>query len=212
MEPINLIEQLSKLMEAHDVPFHIEQEWLVPYGKLPAIRATWYPRDKNGLLEVDVILDDERIINECFAGLGSGSDAINDALQNFSINSFHVLLAAFWQINDPEQTATEEWNINGKLYTVYIGNFGTRGSDGISPEIPEKLFDTLEQTIKKKQHEHDISWFRFFFCDVSGEHTFEALKNNEEWETILPGLKSLPWKSSEGYYSVRSFIVLKAHK
>jgi hypothetical protein len=69
MEPITLVKELSDLIEAHEVPFHVEDEWVVPSSKLPAIRAKWYPREDNGLLEVDVLLEDERIINECFAGI-----------------------------------------------------------------------------------------------------------------------------------------------
>ena len=95
MEPITLEKELSELMSAHDIQFHIENEWVVPYGKLPAIRATWYPREESGLLEIDVLLEDQRFINECFAGVGSGRSGLNDALQNFCVNSFHVLLASF---------------------------------------------------------------------------------------------------------------------
>lgn len=211
MESIDLLDKLSEIMEAHDVPFHTENEWVVPYGKLPAVRATWYPREHNGVLEVDVLLEDERIINECFAGIGAGEKAINDAIQNFCVNSFHVFLAAFWQLNDSEQVTTEEWKIGSKSYTAYVGNFGTRGSEETSPEIPENLFKTIEKIIQNEAIKDKVSWFRCFFCDVSGEHTFEALKNNEVWESGLGALKSLPWKESNGYYSVRNFLVLKEH-
>jgi len=197
-------------MDAHDVQYQIKNEWVVPFGRLPAVRATWYPSEHNGVLEVDVLLEDKRIINECFAGIGSEEEGIKDAIQNFCVNSFHVLLAAFWQLNDAEQVTTEEWKIQNKPYTVYIGNFGTRGSAEASPEIPESLFKTIEKTIKNESIDQQINWFRCFFCDVSGDHTFEALKNNEVWEAGLNAMKTLSWKKSEGYYSVRNFLVLKA--
>jgi len=211
MEPIVLVNQISDLMNAHKVPFHVEDEWIVPHGKLPALRGTWYPDEQNGRLDIDVLLDDNRIINECFAGIGSESEGINDALQNFCVNSYHVLLSAFWQNNDyPEQLTIEKWTINNNVFKVYIGNFGTRGSDGVSPEIPKNLFETIEYTIKNETLHHKVSWFRCFFCDISGDHIFEALKNNEVWESGMNALKALPWKCTNGYYSVRNFIVLIA--
>lgn len=209
MEPITLERELSELMSAHDIQFHIENEWVVPYGKLPAIRATWYPREKSGLLEIDVLLEDQRIINECFAGVGSGRSGLNDALQNFCVNSFHVLLASFWGSNDPNQVMTELWNIEGKEYTAFIGNFGTRGSVEVDAEIPAGLFEIIEKTIKSEPSTAKLSWFRCFFCDISGEHTFEALKNNEVWESGVSALQSLPWVRTNGYYSVRNFLVLR---
>ena len=211
MKTINLKKQLSDLMAAHHVPFHVEDEWVVPFSKLPAIRATWFPSESTGRLEVEILLDDHRVITESFAGIGTGDEGVNDALQSFCVNSFHVLLAAFWQVNDPEQVTVEEWNIQGKPFSAFIGNFGTRGSDGVEPVIPDKLFDVIEHTIKQESIEHDIAWFRCFFCDVSGEHIFEALKNNEIWESGVSALKSLPWINSEGYYSVRSFVVFKSN-
>jgi hypothetical protein len=209
MEPITLVKELSDLIEAHEVPFHVEDEWVVPSSKLPAIRAKWYPREDNGLLEVDVLLEDERIINECFAGIGSGREGINDALQNFCVNSFHVLLASLWGLNIPDQVMTENWNLEGKEYTAYIGNFGTRGSAEVEAEIPDGLFEVIEKAIKSESLMDKLSWFRCFFCDVSGEQTFEALKNNEVWESGVSALKSLPWLKTKGYYSVRNFLVLR---
>jgi len=209
MEPVSLVKKISDLISAHEVPFHVEDEWVVPMSKLPAIRATWYPREENGRLEVDVLLGDERIINECFAGIGSGSQGINDALQNFSVNSFHVLLAAFWEVNDQDQVMSEKWSFHGKTYTVFIGNLGTRGSKGVNPEIPDKLFESIENAIKNEPLQNKLSWFRCFFCDVSGNQTFEALKNNEDWQPGLSALQSLPWLKTNGYYSVRNFLIIK---
>lgn len=209
MEPITLEKQLSELMSAHNIQFHVENEWIVPFSKLPAIRATWYPRQESGLLEVDVLLEDQRIINECFAGIGAGQSGLNDALQNFCVNSFHVLLAAFWELNDPDQVMTELWNIDGKEYTAFIGNFGIRGSVETDAEIPDHLFDVITNTIKIEPSLEGLSWFRCFFCNISGNLTFETLKNNELWESGVSALQSLPWAKKNGYYSVRNFLVLR---
>jgi len=129
------------------VPFHVEDEWVVPMSKLPAIRATWYPRE-------------EKVVRES-------------------------------TMPDQDQVMSEKWSFHGKTYTVFIGNLGTRGSKGVNPE------------------QNKLSWFRCFFCDVSGNQTFEALKNNEDWQPGLSALQSLPWLKTNGYYSVRNFLIIK---
>jgi hypothetical protein len=208
VEPTSLVDKISALMEAHSVPFHIEDDWVVPLNKLPAIRANWYPRDGSGRLDVEILLNDNRVIYECFAGIGSGTDGVADALQNFCVNSFHVLLACFWEAIDKNQVEIGRWNVKGKPFTAYIGNFGTRGSAGIEAKIPQNLYPELERTIKSESLDESIHWFRVFFCEVAGEFTFEALKDNESWENGENTLQSLNWEKQNGYYSVRNFIVL----
>ena len=209
MEPVDLKNYLCDLFEGHEVPFHTENEWVVPYGRLPAVRATWFQKEGSGVFEVEVLLEDNRIINECFSGFGEGKDGILSGLENFCVNSFHVLLSAFWDKHEPEQVQIENWAISGKEYKAYIGNFGTRATSGVEPVIPENLFDNIENSIRMDNLGDNVSWFRFFFASVSGDFIFEALKENEIWETGISTLKSIPWGSPEGYYSVRNFIVLK---
>lgn len=209
MEPISITKEISDLFLSHEIPFHAEGEWIVPFSKLPAMRATWFQREGSGVLEIEVLLEDERIVNECFAGIGSSIEGIKDALQNFCVNSFHVFLAAFWELNDSDQVVTETWSFHGKKYTSFIGNFGTRCSAGEKAEIPEGCLESIQTAIQNSPLEFSVSWFRCFFCNFAGERTFEALKNNEVWELGLSALQSLNWKEKESYYSVRSFLIIK---
>ena len=208
MEPIDLKEYISELFQTHDVPFHTENEWIVPYGELPAIRSTWFQKETSGVFEVEVLLDGGRIINECFSGFGVGKEGILNGLENFCVNSFHVLLAAFWKKHDSEQVEIENWLINGINYKAYIGNLGTRATKGVDASIPENLFESLEKAIKNEALESEVSWFRVFFGSISDDFTFEALKENEVWENGVSMLASQAWEKPEGYYSVRNFIVL----
>ena len=209
MESIDLKEYISELFQAHDVPFHTENEWVVPYGELPAIRSTWFQKETIGVFEVEVLLDGGRIINECFSGFGVGKDGILSGLDNFCVNSFHVLLSAFWNKHDSEQVEVENWLINGTNYKAYIGNLGTRATKGVEASIPENLVESLEKAIKNEALESEVSWFRVFFGSVSGKFTFEALKENEVWEKGISMLSAQLWEKPEGYYSVRNFIVLR---
>lgn len=208
-EPVDLHKYLRELFKSHEVPFHVENEWVVPFGTLPAIRGTWYQNEHSGVFEVEVLLEDKRILNECFSGFGIGEQGILNGLENFCINSFHVLLAAFWSKAVPAQVDIEKWTINGSLYDVYIGNFGTRATEGVEPHIPNNFFESIENTIKNEKINHDLSWFRLFFGSVSGNFTIEALKDNEYWGSGESLLKSQEWQTPLGFYSVRNFIILR---
>ncbi len=195
---------LLSLFERHGIECTTHNDWIVPNSELPAIRATWFPGPSSGRLDEGIMIE------ECFAGLGEGAVGLHDALTNFTVNSFHVLLAALWNQNDETQVSTEDWSIGGRQYTAYIGNFGTRGSEGVIADVPADLFAQVESVIKLDSLIGDLHWFRFFFCNVAGQRTFEALKDNETWDPGTRCLEGVRWADSMGYYSVRLFVVLRA--
>ena len=201
---------LLRLFERHGIECTTHNDWIVPNSELPAIRATWFPGPSSGRLDVQAFVRDGTTIEECFAGIGEGEVGLHDALTNFTMNSFHVLLAALWNQNDETQVTTEYWNIDGRQYTAFIGNFGTRGSKGVVADVPTDLFSRVESVIKLDSLMDDLHWFRFFFCNVAGQRTFEALKDNETWDSGMRCLEGVQWADSMGYYSVRLFVVLRA--
>jgi hypothetical protein len=203
-------EALCELLSRHGLDCAMEQEWVAPNGQLPAIRAQWHSRKNTGRLDVQVLLGKDRVIMECFVGIGTGQSGFADALSNFMRNSLHVLLSSLWGIEDDQQVLRENWEIGGRQFTAYIGNFGRRASGGIDVEVPKGLFETIENRIRRECLSGDVHWFRFFFCNLAGQHTYEALKDNEPWETGLEGLKGIAWPETDGYYSVRNFIVLRS--
>ena len=210
MTPLEITSYLRQLFEAHEIECITEHDWAVPRSELPALRALWYPGESSGRLEVRVLLQDNRIIDESFAGVGTGDKAVHDALTNFTVNSFHVLLASLWGLNDPDQVVTENWTIGEKRFSAFIGNFGTRGSVGVTPQVPDGLFASIASAIKSEILGEDIHWFRLFFGNIAGAFTFEALRDNEPWEAGVRCLENIPWLAVNGYYSVRLFVVLRA--
>ncbi|CAN7342620.1 DUF6348 family protein [Pseudoduganella sp. LjRoot289] len=201
---------LVRLFEGHGIECTTHNDWVVPNSELPALRATWFPGSSSGRLDVQAFVREGVTIDECFAGIGEGEVGLNDALTNFTVNSFYVLLAALWNQNDETQVTTEDWSIGGRRYTAFIGNFGTRGSEGVTADIPADLFAQLENVIKLDSLMGNLHWFRFFFCNVAGQRTFEALKDNEIWEAGTRCLEGVQWADSMGYYSVRLFVALRA--
>lgn len=210
METIEPVIELKRLLERHGLDCVVENDWVVPNATLPAIRGLWYPYEVNGVLNIQVLIKDGLVVEECFAGLGEGLQAFRDAFHNFMVNSLHVLLAALWGANDPEQVTTEQWRIGDKEFTAYIGNFGTRASEGTHPAIPDGLFEAIERAVKKQALPGNYHWVRTFFCNLNGEWTFEALLDNENWAEGIDCLQALTWEKSRGYYSVRNFMLLRA--
>jgi len=196
---------LGKLLEAHDIDIYSEEDWFAPNQSLPAIRCYWHesPKNESGRLDVQVLIEDNVVLEECFAGIGLGKDGFLDALENFSVNSFHVMLAAFWSKNDPEQVETEQWKIGDSTYTAYIGNFGTRATDGVHPGVPKETFSHLENAIKSTDLREKTHWVRAFFCNIGDEQIYEALVDNDNWAEGESALKKVNWPKSEKYFSVR---------
>jgi len=209
IEPVSLKSQMADLLSARDIVFDNEGEWLIPYGELPAIRTSWLAGENSGRLDVEVLLPDNRVIYECFAGMGQQEEGIKDALNSFVLNSFPVLLAAFWKVDDPEQVTTQEWLVSGKLYTAFVGSISFRASVEADASIPDGFVEAIESTIKNETGLLGTHWFRCFFCNVAEQHTVEALANNEPWTSGIDAVKNLPWDKAPGYYGVRQFIVLR---
>lgn len=194
MESESANKLLKKLLVAHNIELVEEGEWLVPFSTLPAIRATWFPNtsEHSGLLQVDVYIDENIILNECFAGLGTDTAGLKDAIGNFSVNSLHVMLSAFWGKHDPEQVEKETWCVDNNEYTVYIGSFGNRGANGEHPGIPDDTFEKIEVEIKNTGLKNKYNWFRTFFCNLgNNKKIYEALYNNETWLEGENSLKAL---------------------
>lgn len=203
---------LKGLLEAHNLAVETREDWCVPNGVLPAIRTVWVAGETagTGRLDVEVVLSDERRLTECFAGIGkSPEEQQQDALQNFIMSSFHVLLAALWGRVDAEQVNVATWTIDGTPWTAYIGGFSRRLSVGIDIELPDGYLEQITQAIQQAPLEHDSHWCRTFFCNIgSQKRIHEALLDNEQWATGEEMMKNVAWPVSEGFYSVRNFLVL----
>ena len=207
-----IAEYLSELFESHGMPCVVDQDWVFPNSRLPAIRGVWYPGESNaGELDVTILVREGVVIEECFGGFGEDDKAsLRDSLYNFVINDFHVLLAAFWGKNEHEQIEIEHWEITGKRYTAYLGNFGRRVVGADSADVPSDLFPRIEETIRQEHLTNEIHWFRFFCGNLGNIFTYEALKDNEDWEAGIRCLESVQWSPCEVFYSVRLFLILRA--
>lgn len=185
----------------------------MPNGELPAIRCLWSETasGKGGQLDVQVRISNGMVLEECFAGVGSGLDALHDGFQNFIINSLYVLLAAFWHVVDDEQVTIEEWELQSQRYQAFIGRLGTRASGSEHPGVPKELLSQLKTAIGAEKLTRQYHWIMNFFCHLGGQkkNICQSMLDNQSWAAGEQVLQTLPWHSSESYYSVRHFMVLK---
>lgn len=212
MAELDASRELEALLEAHGLPCTPYDGWVLPGRELPAMRGQWHPGEHNGRLDIRVLIEKGLTIEEHFAGVGQGVAGFKDAMQNFVVNSLHVLLAAFWQKAYPDQVVTDRWQVGQREFDVFIGDFGTRSSKGVHAAIPNGLFASIRKTVEGEALIGDTHWVRTFVCNLAGQQTFEALLDNGHWAAGADCLRANLWQASEGYYSVRNFMVLRASK
>lgn len=212
MTPQQLQQALARIFQRHGVELLAHDEWLLHGGTFPALRASWQerPDGRSGRLDVEIIAGPGRLMRESFPGAGAGEAGCMDALQQFIINDLHVLLAAFWNIQRPEEVTVEHWEIAGQPFTAYIGGFGIRSAAEGALEIPPQAFVAVESALRKTDLPQPLHWARLFHCNINAaESVREVLLDNEPWAEGEAALAAVAWPVREHFYSVRNFIVLK---
>ncbi|WP_193369063.1 DUF6348 family protein [Pelagibius marinus] len=211
MTPEDLDTGLQNLLKAHGVELTLRDGWLRSGDGYPALRAAWYPHPNDtGRLDIQVALQDGRVIEECFAGVGEGSEGLHDALRNFSMSSLHVLLAVLWDRLDGEQVDVEEWQSGSATWKAYIGAFVHRVSSDPDVEYPNNAFEVVQHAAEKEALAPGLHWIRTFFCDVgNGETVIEALLDNDTWAAGAEAYARLEWQKGKGFYSLRNFLMLE---
>ncbi|MBB3226741.1 hypothetical protein FHW69_001331 [Luteibacter sp. Sphag1AF] len=194
-----------------DEPEHDDEGWLLTEDDYPAIRGAWQ-EGKNGQvgrLDIDVVIDEDRRIEEVFAGTGEGKAGCRDALDNFARNDFHVMLAACWHVADKSKLAIQRLSIAGLPWDAYVGNFTLRGDDVEPLEVPEEAMTALQAVIATAPLTREVHWIRVFYGNVGdGRTQIEVLLDNEPWPAGDKALASVSWPQADRYYSLRNFIAL----
>ena len=209
MDDVTLQKQLLRLFERHDVELESDEDgWLVTDGDFPAIRAQWHEGNAGepGRLDVDVVLGEERRIEESFAGIGGGDAGCRDALHTFEQNAFHLLLAACWYVTDDRKMTIATWEIGVRSWDVFIGPFSVRGADAAS--MPADALVSIEAALKREALTPELHWLRLVHSHAEeGDSRCEALLDNELWTAGTLALTSVAWPQA-GNYSARRFMLL----
>lgn len=106
---------------------------------------------------------------ESFAGLGTTAEqATAEVRQNFIVNSFPVVLAAFFAPYD-EQITREEWMIGGQKRQVVLGNIGDRGTLPEPREQSLEWFKLFEEKVKAKTLTGELHWLRLYYAQMQSQ-------------------------------------------
>lgn len=209
MDSAALQKYLLRLFERHDVELEADEDgWLVTDGDFPAIRAAWHAgaAGEPGRLDVDVVLSEERYIEESFAGAGGGDTGCRDALRAFEHDAFHPLLAACWYVTDDRRMRIAAWEIGVRTWDVFIGPFSARGADAAS--MPTEALASIETALKREALSPELHWVRLVHSHAAdGDSRCEALLDNELWTAGTLALASVAWPQA-GDYSARCFLLL----
>ena len=203
---------LIDLFADHGITLEADEDWLLTEGEdFPAIRGIWHVGKDGGMgrLDIDIVLDEERTIEESFGGVGTGKAGCRDALDAFARNDFHVVLAACWHTVNAEKVAERELMVGLHRFTVYVGDFTLRGDEGTPMDVPEDALSALDAAITTAPLSEDVHWIRVFYGNVGdGRTQVEVLLDNEPWTAGLKAIVSADWPQHERYYSLRNFIAL----
>ncbi|MGB3268919.1 MAG: DUF6348 family protein [Rhodanobacter sp.] len=209
MDSAALQNHLLRLFEEHDVELEADEDgWLVTDGDFPAIRAAWHEgaSGEPGRLDVDVVLSEERYIEESFAGVGGGDAGCRDALRAFEHDVFHPLLAACWYVTDDRRMRIAAWELGVRTWDVFIGPFSARGADAAS--MPQEALVSIEAALRREALSPELHWLRLVHSHAEdGNSRCEALLDNELWTAGTLGLASVAWPQGSDY-SARCFLLL----
>jgi hypothetical protein len=207
MDTTALQNYLSRLFERHDVELAADEDgWLMTDDDFPAIRAEWHDgvADEPGRLDVDIVLSEERRIEESFVGFGGGEEGCRDALRTFEHNAFHLLLAACWYVTDDRRMRIAAWDIGVRTWDVFIGPFAVRGDGDLA--MPADAVEAIESALKREALSGELHWLRLTHRHGDDDARCEALLDNERWTAGTLALDAVAWPP--GAYSASCFMLL----
>ncbi|MGC1550001.1 MAG: DUF6348 family protein [Rhodanobacter sp.] len=211
MNAKELQNDLLRLFERHDVELEPDEDWLVTDDDFPAIRASWHEgaAGEPGRLDIDIVISEERQIEESFAGYGGGAIGCRDALATFEQSAFHVLLAACWYVTDDRRMQLASWDIGVRTWDVFIGPFIVRGAPEGAIAIPHGVEVLLATALQSESLTPELHWVRLFHNHAAdGTVSVEALLDNAPWPAGDRVLTSLTWPGGSQAYNARCYVML----
>ena len=169
------------------------------------------PSQVGSIFKLDVILtiEEGRSIIESSVGIGEDdNEAAIDAFEQFTLNSFHVLLSSFFTPDFNNKVNVEEWNIGKQKFDAIFSNVSMRGQ---APQpLPMEWFKNFAETVKRQNITKDIHWVRLFYAISNNELiNCEVLLDNEDWIEVQDKAATFALPNAEKYLSLRMFFVLK---
>lgn len=209
------ISVIADLFRSHGVEC-IEESGILVFQK-ETITVDLRLFDRTSQTDLTIIQLDIRVnigincnIIESVAGFGDNFEiATKRALENFTHNSFHVILSAFYTSSFLDEVKRYNWIIGDKLFDVTMSNIGVRGK--LPEPFPTDWLDQFEEILQKQNLDEGIHWVRLFYAQQDYKMTTcEVLLDNDAWGDVLTHTTKLNWPKSENFFSLRVFMILSS--
>lgn len=146
-------------------------------------------------------------ITEYIAGMGDTEEkAVNDALLNFTLTTFHVVYKSFMNKDDPHQEV-EKITIAGKAREMIMGDMMTRGNN---PPDLSGMRPKIKAEIAKLPLSHQPHWIKLVYSQINGKpETVAVLLDDKDHAGLTSAIKTMDWPKAENVIIVKQFIVIK---
>jgi hypothetical protein len=215
-----LNEQIVQLLTAHGFAVKQDDEFVyceeLSQSKFKA-RAVYSTVDNSvsSQLDVMVMTGDGYQIIESFGDFGvDEEDAFTRNFQNFTTCSFHLIVAALGAADENilQYLDTEIWEIDGKVWTAYIGGLVCKNNGVTNTDInpTTEFFKGIERGIKSQSLHNKMHWFRsFYFQHENKIQATEFLMDNKPLAIGHELFSAVPVLPDVDFCSYRNFIILK---
>src|SRR5260370_9811463 len=211
---------ILQLFKAHGIDCREKGDWLeFPNRSIKAsgviVEESNHEPDTHSVqLDFQMELDSGENLTESFAGIGESRDkAIKDAVDNFALNSFPVIMAAFFTPQDNpvkiKNVRIENWSIEGTERRVVIGPIGMQGKAPDSSNTPLDWFKQIEEKLKSTHLFAGTHWISIYYGQIDNHPLkLEVLVNNEVWEQMQKELATIDWPKGKKSFSLLVFMVI----
>jgi len=161
-------------------------------------------------VEFTIRLQSRREITEFVAGTGeTEKEAINDALLNFTLTTFHVVYKGFINAADPHMTMTNV-AMNGVNREVIAGDIFMRGTASSKEIDLGAMRAEIQGALKSLPLTPGPHWFKIVYSQMDGKAmTVAVTLDNADHLSLTDAVKRLKWPHRDGFYMAKQFIVVK---
>ncbi|HET6432026.1 DUF6348 family protein [Dyella sp.] len=207
MDDAALQNTLRRLFQRHEVELEPDEDgWLLTDGDFPAIRAHWQAGEggEPGRLDVDVVVAEDRCIEDSFAGTDARA-----ALDAFEQSSFHLLLAACWYLTDDRRMRIAAWDIGVRTWDVFVGPLVTRPSAAAPQPMPADAALALQQAVGQLSLSPQLHWIHLLHRrGADGAVLHEALLDGEPWPAASEVIAATGWPELAPGTTARQLVLL----
>ena len=204
---------LGKVLEEKGLKVESDGAWIQPVGFPFSLRGRWQELDQEGFWRLDIHLPvaDGRFLAETFVSPGESSeDAKARTMKMFQSVTLPGLLAGFFNQTPEDENYTLNWADEEQTLKLYRGALSMVAEEGDKDFLPGNFMETLQREVLFQDCKHEIHWIRIMVAQNGYDAmNVEALWDNETWFEAEEALARLEWKPSEGFRSVRLFMVVR---